>query len=102
LRVSCFVVAVVASVRAPAQHDGPSCTQFPVNRITTIPVRIRSVEWIKRHAPTLLPIVIAIAVPLAGVLLALQEGITGDRTQGIRVGAACVLGVCLWAVVLTA
>jgi hypothetical protein len=62
------------------------------------------VDWIKRNASELLPIVIAIVVPLAGVLLAAQEAISseGDRTHAVRIGAACVLGVCLWALILTA
>jgi threonine/homoserine/homoserine lactone efflux protein len=59
-------------------------------------------EWIKRNASDLLPIVIAIVVPLAGILLALQAGVSGDRTHAVRIGAACVLGVCLWALILTA
>jgi hypothetical protein len=60
------------------------------------------VDWIKRNAGELLPIVIAIVVPLAGLLLALQEGVTGDRTQAARIGAASVLGVFLWLMILTA
>ena len=61
-------------------------------------------QWIKRNAAELLPIVIAIVVPLAGILLAAQEAVSseGDRTQAVRIGAACVLGVCLWALILTA
>jgi threonine/homoserine/homoserine lactone efflux protein len=59
-------------------------------------------DWIKRNANDLLPIVIAIIVPLAGILLALQEGVSGDRTRALRIGAACVLGTCLWLLVLTA
>lgn len=59
-------------------------------------------DWIKRNASDLLPIVIAIVVPLAGILLAAQEAVGGDRTHAVRIGAACVLGVCLWALILTA
>jgi len=59
-------------------------------------------DWIKRNASDLLPIVIAVVVPLAGILLAAQEGVSGDRTHAVRIGAACVLGVCLWALILTA
>jgi threonine/homoserine/homoserine lactone efflux protein len=59
-------------------------------------------RWLREQAPELLPLVIAIAVPLAGVLLALQVGLTGDRQRGLRIGAATVLGVFLWAAVLTA
>jgi hypothetical protein len=53
-------------------------------------------------APELLPLVIAVAVPLAGLLLALQVGLTGDRRRGLRIGAATVLGACIWAAALTA
>ncbi|MCW2983679.1 MAG: hypothetical protein JWR63_1249 [Conexibacter sp.] len=58
-------------------------------------------RWLRDHAPELLPLVIAIAVPLAGALLALQAGFTGDRRGGLRIGAATILGVCAWALVLT-
>jgi hypothetical protein len=60
------------------------------------------VRWLKENAGELLPLVIAIAVPLAGLLLALQVGLTGDQRRGLRIGAATVLGVCLWVAVLTA
>jgi threonine/homoserine/homoserine lactone efflux protein len=59
-------------------------------------------DWIKRNAGELLPIVIAIVVPLAGLLLAAQEATTGDRRNAARIGAACVLGVFLWLMILTA
>jgi threonine/homoserine/homoserine lactone efflux protein len=60
------------------------------------------VRWVKENAGELLPLVIAIAVPLAGALLALQIGLTGDRRRGLRVGAATVLGICIWTAALTA
>ncbi|HWI72336.1 MAG TPA: hypothetical protein VNT55_10300 [Baekduia sp.] len=59
-------------------------------------------RWIKENAGELLPLVIAIVVPLAGALLALQIGLTGDRRRGLRVGAATVLGICIWTAALTA
>jgi hypothetical protein len=59
-------------------------------------------RWLRDAAPELLPLVIAIAVPLAGLVLALQVAATGDRRRGLRIGAATVLGVCVWALVLTA
>jgi hypothetical protein len=59
-------------------------------------------RWLRANAPELLPLVIAVAVPLAGLLLALQIGFTGERRQAFRVGAATVLGVCLWTAALTA
>jgi hypothetical protein len=58
-------------------------------------------RWLREQAPELLPLVIAVAVPLAGAILALQVGLTGDRQQAWRIGAATVLGVCAWAAVLT-
>ena len=59
-------------------------------------------RWLRESASELLPLVIAVAVPLAGLLLALQVAATGDRRRGLRIGAATVLGVCVWAAVLTA
>jgi threonine/homoserine/homoserine lactone efflux protein len=59
-------------------------------------------RWLREMAPELLPLVIAVAVPLAGLLLALQVGLTGDRRRGLRIGAATVLGACIWAAALTA
>ncbi|WCB92978.1 hypothetical protein DSM104299_01679 [Baekduia alba] len=59
-------------------------------------------SWISAWAPELLPLVIAVVVPLAGLLLALQIWVTGDRRRSLRVGAATVLGACVWAAILTA
>ena len=59
-------------------------------------------RWLRDHAPELLPLVIAIAVPLAGVLLALNVAATGDRRRGLRIFAACVLGTFAWVIALTA
>ena len=59
-------------------------------------------RWLREHAPELLPLVIAIAVPLAGVLLALQIWLTGERRRGLRVLAATILGTCIWTIALTA
>jgi hypothetical protein len=61
-----------------------------------------AVRWLRESASELLPLVIAVAVPLAGLVLALQIAATGDRRRSLRVGAATVLGVCAWALVLTA
>jgi len=57
---------------------------------------------LREMAPELLPLVIAVAVPLAGLLLALQVALTGDRRRALRVGAATVLGACVWTAALTA
>jgi hypothetical protein len=62
---------------------------------------MRAMRWIKEMAPELLPLVIAIVVPLAGVVLALQVWMTGDRRRSLRVAAATVLGTCAWAIALT-
>lgn len=61
-----------------------------------------AMDWIKRNAGELLPIVIAIVVPLAGLLLAAQEAATGERRNAARVGVASVLGVFVWLLILTA
>jgi hypothetical protein len=58
-------------------------------------------RWLRQAAPELLPLVIAIGVPLAGAVLALQVWLSGEHRQAVRVIAATVLGVCLWALVLT-
>jgi hypothetical protein len=67
-----------------------------------LPDRMRAMRWIKEMSPELLPLVIAIAVPLAGVVLALQIWVTGDRRRSLRVIAAAVLGTCAWTIALTA
>jgi hypothetical protein len=59
-------------------------------------------RWLRDSASELLPLVIAVAVPLAGLVLALQVAATGDRRRSLRIGAATVLGACVWAAVLTA
>ncbi|WP_327468240.1 hypothetical protein [Baekduia sp.] len=41
------------------------------------------------------------AVPLAGVLLAMQIWASGERRNGLRVLAAAVLGTCIWITVLS-
>lgn len=56
---------------------------------------------IKEMAPELLPLVIAMVVPLAGLVLALQIWVTGDRRRSLRVIAATILGTCVWAIALT-
>jgi hypothetical protein len=56
---------------------------------------------LREMAPDLLMLVIAIGVPLAGLLLAVQVGLAGDRRQGLRIAAAAVLGVCAWVTLLT-
>jgi hypothetical protein len=59
-------------------------------------------QWLRAAAPELLPLVIAVAVPLAGVVLALQIWLTGDKRRSLRVVAAAVLGTCAWTIALTA
>jgi hypothetical protein len=59
-------------------------------------------RWLREQAPELLPLVIAIAVPLAGLVLAAQIWLTGEHRRGLRVLAATVLGVFVWTAALTA
>jgi len=59
-------------------------------------------QWLRAQAPELLPLVIAVAVPLAGLVLAAQIWLTGDKRRSLRVIAACVLGTFAWTIALTA
>jgi hypothetical protein len=54
------------------------------------------------QAPELLPLLIAVAIPLAGVVLALHAWVTGEHRRGVRVLAAAVLGAFVWTAALTA
>jgi hypothetical protein len=47
----------------------------------------------------LFPIVLAVVVPLAGLMLALQHAAQADRRQALRIGAATVLGACVYALI---
>ncbi|HEV7494337.1 MAG TPA: hypothetical protein VGO10_11190 [Baekduia sp.] len=58
-------------------------------------------RWLREHSSELLSLVIAMAVPLAGVLLAMQIWASGERRNGLRVLAAAVLGTCIWITVLS-
>ena len=40
---------------------------------------------------------VAVALPLAGVVLAIVKFADGDRDDGLRIAAAALLGVCLCA-----
>jgi hypothetical protein len=40
---------------------------------------------------------IAVIVPLAGAVLAIMQFTEGDRSLALRIGAATLLGVCLYA-----
>jgi len=44
--------------------------------------------------------IVAIALPLAGVILAVIKLVEGDRDEGLRIAAAAVLGACLYALLL--
>lgn len=59
-------------------------------------------RWAKENSKELLPIGIAIVVPLAGAILAANIYFTDDRRRGLRVAAATLLGVCIYAAVFTA
>lgn len=43
---------------------------------------------------------VAIALPLAGVVLAIVKFADGDRDEGVRIAAASLLGACLYALLL--
>lgn len=43
---------------------------------------------------------VAIALPPAGVILAIATLADGDRDEAIRIGAAAVLGACVYALLL--
>lgn len=44
---------------------------------------------------------VAVALPLAGVILAVVKLASGDREDGLRIAAATVLGCCIYALALT-
>jgi hypothetical protein len=44
---------------------------------------------------------VAVALPLAGVIMAIAKYVDGDRDESLRIAAAAVLGVCLYALLLT-
>ncbi|MEY2517561.1 MAG: hypothetical protein QOJ89_4919 [bacterium] len=44
---------------------------------------------------------VAVALPLAGVVLAIAKFSSGDRDDGLRIAAASLLGVCLYALLLS-
>ena len=43
---------------------------------------------------------VAVALPLAGVILAIVKVADGDRDAGLGIAAAALLGVCLYALLL--
>ena len=49
----------------------------------------------------LFPVIIAVALPLAGAVLAVIRFADGDRDDGLRLAAATVLGLALYALLLT-
>jgi len=49
----------------------------------------------------LFPFAIAVALPLAGAVLATIRFADGDRDEGLRLAAATMLGVALYALLLT-
>jgi len=44
---------------------------------------------------------VAVALPLAGVVLAIAKYVDGDRDTALGIAAASVLGICLYALLLT-
>jgi hypothetical protein len=49
----------------------------------------------------LFPFAVAVALPLAGVVLALARFAAGGRDEALRLAAATLLGVALYALLLT-
>jgi hypothetical protein len=49
----------------------------------------------------LFPFVVALALPLAGIIIAAVRFAEGDRDDGLRLAAAALLGVALYALLLT-
>ena len=43
---------------------------------------------------------VAVVLPLAGIVIAIAKLADGDRDDGLRIAAASLLGVCLYAVLL--
>jgi len=48
----------------------------------------------------LFPFVVAVALPLAGAILAVVRFTDGDRDDGLRLAAASLLGLALYALLL--
>jgi hypothetical protein len=48
----------------------------------------------------LFPYIVAVALPLAGAILAVVRYGAGDRDDGLRIAAASLLGLALYALVL--
>jgi hypothetical protein len=44
---------------------------------------------------------VAVALPLAGIILAAAKFLSGDRDDGLRIAAASLLGACLYALLLS-
>jgi hypothetical protein len=57
---------------------------------------------VRARLAELFPVALAVIVPLAGLVLALQHAAQGDRRQALRIGAATLLGACLYALAFTA
>jgi hypothetical protein len=47
------------------------------------------------------PYIVALALPLAGVLIAVIRYTQGDRDDALRIAAAAFLGVCIYGLILT-
>jgi hypothetical protein len=45
--------------------------------------------------------IVAVGLPLAGVVMAIAKFFDGDQDDALRIAAAAVLGVCLYALLLT-
>jgi hypothetical protein len=55
--------------------------------------------WLKANASWLLPVVLAVVLPLVGILLTAQAAAMKDRERALRIGAATVLGIFVYLLV---
>lgn len=62
-----------------------------------MPDRARTLDFLRG----IFAYVIAVALPLAGAILAIVKLVEGDRAEGLRIAACAVLGVCLYALLLS-
>jgi len=50
---------------------------------------------------TAFPYIVAVALPLAGIVIAIMRYTQGDRDDALRIAVAAFLGMCLYALLLT-
>ncbi len=50
---------------------------------------------------TAFPYIVAVALPLAGIVIAIARYMQGDRDDALRIALAAFLGMCLYGLLLT-